>query len=135
MALQLSIPVRNAMLDAIQTIAGTSAKLMFYTGSPPANCATATSGAKIVEFDLASNWASAASGGSKTLTGLPFSVNAVAGGTLGYFRLFAADGVTCAMQGTITATGGGGDLTVDNTSVANGQNINVTGFTLNAPGA
>ena len=27
-----------------------------------------------------------------------------------------------------------GDLTVDNTSVVNGQSVNITGFTLNAPG-
>jgi hypothetical protein len=34
------------------------------------------------------------------------------------------------MQGTVTATGGGGDLTVDNVSFASGQAFTVTGFTL-----
>jgi hypothetical protein len=33
------------------------------------------------------------------------------------------------------ATGGGGDLTVDNTDLANGQNITITGFGIYAPGA
>ena len=135
MALQFSTGVRNGMLDSIETAAGTAAKLMFYTGSVPANCAAATTGTKIAEFDLASDWAAAASAGAKAFNNLPLSVAAVAAGTLGYFRLFASDGTTTHMQGTITATGGGGDLTVDNTNVANGQTINVTGFTINAPGA
>jgi hypothetical protein len=35
----------------------------------------------------------------------------------------------------VTATGGGGDLTLDNTSLATGQDVLITGFTLTAPGA
>jgi hypothetical protein len=34
------------------------------------------------------------------------------------------------MQGTVTATGGGGDMTVDNTSFAITQAFSVTSFTL-----
>lgn len=37
---------------------------------------------------------------------------------------------TNGMQGTVTLTAGGGDMTVDNTSFASGQVFNVTGFTL-----
>jgi hypothetical protein len=39
-------------------------------------------------------------------------------------------GTVCHMQGTVTATGGGGDMTIDNTSIASGQSVTVTGFTL-----
>jgi hypothetical protein len=39
------------------------------------------------------------------------------------------------MQGTVTATGGGGDMTLDNTSFAVGQQVNITSFTLTAGGA
>jgi hypothetical protein len=39
------------------------------------------------------------------------------------------------MQGTITATGGGGDMTLDNTSIASGQQVTITSFTLSAGGA
>jgi hypothetical protein len=38
------------------------------------------------------------------------------------------------MQGTISETGGGGDLTVDNVNVVNGQNVDITGFDIFAPG-
>lgn len=130
MAIQLSVPVRNGRLDSIETTIGVSAKLEIFTGAVPANCAAATTGTKLVEYDLVSDWMAAASGGSKALNGLPLTVTGVASGAAGYFRLFATDGTTCHMQGTCTLTGGGGDMTLDNTSINSGQNVNVTGFTL-----
>jgi len=36
------------------------------------------------------------------------------------------------MQGTVTATGGGGDLELDNTSIAATQKVTITTFTLTA---
>lgn len=128
MALQFATSTRNARLDAIETDTGTAAKLMIYTGSVPANCAAATTGTKLAEFDLASDWFAAATGGTKTLNDLPLSVAGAATGTAGYFRLFKTDGTTCIMQGTVTLTGGGGDMTIDNTSIASAQTVNVTGF-------
>lgn len=130
MTIQLAVSTRNARLDAIETDAGTAAKLMIYTGAVPANCAAATSGTKLAEFDLASDWAAAASSGSKSLNNIPLSTTGAAAGTAGYFRLFKSDGTTTIMQGTVTATGGGGDMTLDNTSIASGQTVNVTAFQL-----
>jgi hypothetical protein len=130
MAIQLATSTRNARLDAIETDTGTSAKLMIYTGSMPANCTAATTGTLLAQFDLASDWAAAASAGAKALSSLPLATTGAAAGTAGYFRLFKTDGTTCQMQGTITATGGGGDMTLDNTSIASGQAVNVTGFTI-----
>ena len=128
MAIGMATSTRNARLDAIETDAGTSAKLVIYTGAAPANCAAATTGTKLAEFDLASDWAAAASGGAKALNNVPLSTTGAAAGTAGYFRLFKSDGTTCVMQGTVTATGGGGDMTIDNTSIASGQTVNVTSF-------
>jgi hypothetical protein len=132
MGLQASTAVRNAMLDAIETAAGTSAKLEIFTGAAPASCSASEVGTKLVEFDLASTWAAAASGASKSFNNEPLSNAAVAGGTAGHFRLYASDGVTCHLQGTVTATGGGGDMTVDNTNIASAQVVNVTSFAINA---
>ena len=130
MAIQLSVAVRNARLDAIETTAGTAAVLRFYTGTPPANCATATSGTQLASYTLASDWAANAASGSKSFNNTPLSTTAGNTGTLGYYRLFDSTATTCHMQGTITATGGGGDLTVDNTSVTSGQTINVTSWSI-----
>ena len=135
MALQFSTSYRNALLDQLETTAGTSAKMMIYTGAVEANCAAAASGTLLAQYNLASDWAANAASGAKALSSLPLSVAASAAGTAAHFRLYASDGTTCHMQGTVTATGGGGDLTVDNTNIANGQQVQITGFTLTAPGA
>lgn len=135
MALQLSTSVRNAMLDAIETTVGTSAIIEIRTGSAPATCATADSGSVLVTYNLASDWAAAASSGSKALSSTPISGTAGATGTAGHFRLKDSGGTTCHAQGTITATGGGGDMTVDNTSITSGQAVNITSLSFAQSGA
>lgn len=123
------------MLDVIETTVGTSAVLKIKTGAPPATCATADSGTVLVSYSLASDWAAAASGGSKALNSTPISTTASGTGTAGHYRIYASDGTTCHEQGTITATGGGGDMTVDNTSINSGQTVNITAFTKTMGGA
>lgn len=130
MALQLSTGVRNARLDAIETTISTSAVLKIRTGSAPADCGTADSGTVLVTATLPSDWLAGASSGSKAKSGTWQDTSADATGTAAHFRIYASDGTTCHIQGTVTATGGGGDMTIDNTSIASGQNVTVTGFTL-----
>lgn len=132
MALQLSTAVRNAMLDAIETAIGVSAVLKIRTGAAPANVATADSGTVLATVNLPSDWMAAASGGSKALSGTWQDASADAAGTAAHFRIYASDGTTAHAQGTVTATGGGGDMTVDNVVFASAQNFTVTSFTLNA---
>jgi hypothetical protein len=135
MTVQWSGAVRNAVLDAWETAIGASAKLQIWTGAPPANCAAASTGTQLVEYALGADWAAAAGSGAKALSSLPLSVAALASGTAGYYRITDTAETTCHEQGTITATGGGGDMTIDNTSIAVGQTVQVTGFTKTAPGA
>ena len=135
MTVQNSTSVRNAMLDSIETTIGTSAKLQIWSGSAPANCAAASTGTKLIEIALASDWAAAASGGTKAFSGVPLSTTALAAGTCGYYRIVDSAGTTCHEQGTVTATGGGGDMTIDNATLTSGQSVQVTGFTKTAPGA
>lgn len=130
MAMQFSVSVRNARLDAIETAIGTSAVLKIRTGSAPADCATADSGTVLSTVNLPSDWLAAASSGSKALSGTWQDASADATGTAAHFRLYASDGTTCHVQGTVTATGGGGNMTVDNTSFASGQTFTVTSFTI-----
>lgn len=130
MAIQLSVGARNARLDAIETAIGASAKLQIYSGSMPASTAAAATGTKLAEFSLAADWAANAASGSKSFNNTPLTTTGLAGGTAGYFRIVDSAGTTCHLQGTVTASGGGGDMTIDNTSIANGQTVNVTSFTL-----
>lgn len=130
MAIQLSTTVRNARLDTIESTISTSAVLKIRTGSAPANCGTADSGTVLASCTLPSDWMAAASGGAKAKAGTWEDTSADNTGTAAHFRLYASDGTTCHMQGTVTATGGGGDMEVDNTSFSAGQAFTVTGFTL-----
>lgn len=135
MALKFSTTVRNAWLDNFESTIGASAKLKLFTGAPPANCAAANSGTELASMDLPSDWLAAASSGSKAKSGTWQEDAAIASGDAAHFRIYASDGTTCHMQGTVTATGDGGDMTLDNDTLTAGQEINITGFTLTAPGA
>lgn len=137
MAFQYSVPVRNATLDAVESTIGTSPRLYLYTGTVPATCATAASGTLLnaTTYSLPADWMEAASGGTKSIAGSPWSLAGSAAGTAGYFRILDSTGATVGIQGTVTVTGGGGDMTLDNVSVAVNQIINITAFTLTAGGA
>lgn len=133
MAFQFSTAARNAALDAIETTAGTTPTLTIRTGSVPANCAAARAGTVLATMVLPSDWLTAASNGSKALSGTWQDLTADATGTAAHFSI--DQGATCHIQGTVTATGGGGDMTIDNTSIAVNQQVTITAFTLTAGGA
>ena len=128
MALQLSTTVRNARLDAIETAIGASAVLKMRTGAAPANCGTADSGTVVSTINLPSDWLAAANSGSKAMSGSWADASADATGVMAHFRVYASDGTTCHMQGTVGTSGA--DMIVDNTSVNAGQSFTITGFTL-----
>lgn len=135
MTLQYSVAVRNARLDVVETTIGVSAILKIRSGAVPASCATADAGTVLATCNLPSDWMAAASSGSKAKTGTWEDTSADATGTAAHFRLYASDGTTCHAQGTVTATGGGGDMTVDNVSFAAAQAFTITGFTITAGNA
>jgi len=130
MTIQVSVGVRNARLDAIETTVGTSAVLKIRSGSVPATVATADAGTALATLTLPSDWMAAASAGAKAKSGTWEDTSADATGTAAHFRVYASDGTTAHIQGTVTITGGGGDMTVDSVSFTSGQAFTVTGFTL-----
>lgn len=128
MTVQLSIAARNARLDAIETAVGTSAILKIRTGAQPADCATADSGTVLATFSLPSDWAAAAASGSKAKSGTWQDTSADNTGTAAHFRLYASDGTTCHMQGSVGQ--GSGDLSLDNTAIVAGQTVTINTFTV-----
>lgn len=129
MALQYSVAVNNARLDAVESTAGATALLRIYTGSAPANCAAAATGTLLATITLPSDWMAAASSASKVKAGT-WSVAASAAGTAGYFRILDNAGTNTHVQGTCGTSGT--DMILDNTSIASGQTVTVNTFTLNA---
>jgi hypothetical protein len=121
--------VRNARLDAIETAIGTSAVLKIRTGAQPADCDAADSGTVLASITLPSDWSNAASGGSKTKAGTWQDASADNSGTAAHYRLYASDGTTCHEQGSVTVTGGGGDLTLDSVSITAGQVVTISTWT------
>lgn len=128
MAIQLSTTVRNARLDQLETTIGTSAIMRIRSGAAPANCGTADSGTVLATINLPSDWMAAASSGSKAMSGTWQDASADATGTAAHFRIYDSGGSTCHIQGTVGQ--GTGDLSLDNTSLVAGQQVNITGFTL-----
>lgn len=133
MAFQFSTGARNAAADAIETTIGTAPTLELRSGAAPVDCAAADSGTLLASMALPSDWMAAASGGAKTLLGTWQDASANAAGTAGHFRI--KQGATCHIQGSVTATGGGGDMTIDNPVLALAQQVTVTAFTWTAGGA
>jgi hypothetical protein len=130
MTIQFSAAVRNARLDAVESAIGTSAILEIRSGAPPANCAAADTGTLLASLPLPSNWMADAAAGAKGLLGTWQDSSADASGTAAHFRVKDSGGTNCGIQGTVTVTGGGGDLTLDSVSIAATQSITITSFTL-----
>ena len=128
MAVQLSVAVRNARLDAIETTIGATAVLKIRSGSVPADCATADAGAVLATLTLPADWMAAASAGSKAKSGTWQDTSADATGTAAHFRIYDSGGTVCGLQGTVGV--GSGDLQVDSTSFTSGQSFSITGFTI-----
>jgi hypothetical protein len=131
MSIQLSVAVRNAQADALESTVGTAPKLQIRTGAPPANCAAADSGTLLCEINLPSDWLNAASSGAKTLAGTWSGAGAVgagAGTDGGHFRIKDSSGTTTHMQGTFGETADSADMTADNKNIATGQTVNITSF-------
>jgi hypothetical protein len=128
LAIQLSPAVRNARLDAIETTISTAPTLEIRTGAAPADCAAADTGSVLATLTLPSDWMAAASGGSKAKAGT-WTGTASGTGTAGHFRI--KQSTTCHLQGSVGM--GSGDLSLDNTSIANGQAVTIATFALTDP--
>ena len=129
MAIKYDTTTRNNMLDALTTRVGTSGRLRIYNGTRPANVGTAiTSQTMLAELTCnATAFAAAASGGVLTANAIS-NGTAAATGTASWFRLFQSNGTTAIMDGDVSTAGA--DLNLNNTSIATGQTVSVSSFTV-----
>jgi hypothetical protein len=133
MALQYSVALRNAQLDAVETTIGTAPILTIRSGAAPADCATANSGTVLATLTLPSDWMSTASVGSKAKLGTWQDASADAAGTAAHFRIHDSTGTTCHAQGTVGTSAT--DMIVDSVAFSAGQSFTITAFTLSAGNA
>ena len=82
------------------------------------------------EITLPSDWMEAAGAtlpGKKGKSATAWEGVGAANGTAGHYEIIGTGGV-CDERGSITVTGGGGDMTVANTSIALNQPVTVTSY-------
>lgn len=127
MTVQMSTTLRDARLDQIEAIVGTAPIITIRTGAQPANCAAANSGTVLSTITLPSDWAAAASGGTKAKSGTWQDTSADNTGTAAHWRMYDSSATTCHLQGSVGQ--GSGDLSLDNTSIVAGQSITINTWT------
>lgn len=132
----LSDEATNAALDAVVDLLNTG-YVEFYTGSMPATPDTAVSTQTLLGTCTFGNpafgAASAGSGGSTaTANAITEDSSADASGTVAWARIYKSDASEIA-DVDVTATGGGGALTVASTTITAGQPIEITALTWTQP--
>lgn len=140
MSVNYSTAVRIAMLDSIEAAMGAGPKLKFYTGSKPALCSDAATGTVVAILVMTGDFMSDASAASNVVTkaknpASTWSSTALNRNTIDYYRIYNNADTVCHEQGTVTLTGSGGDIQLDNTTVATGQTITVTSKVITAGNA
>lgn len=136
MATRLATATRNAACDAVVDLldggpaAGT---IKIYTGTQPTTANDAVAGTLLATITLADPAFGAAATGAATLSGTPLSATGVAAGTAGWARLADSTGATV-MDGSVTATGGGGQIELATTTISVGVTVQITSGTVTMPG-
>jgi hypothetical protein len=131
MTLTIADAVRTARNDVLvdSLDAGSGAgTIKIYSGSRPATPDDAITGTLLATVTCADPAFGASSTGAATISD-PASVTAVATATATHFRAADSDG-TAKFDGDVTATGGGGDLTLATTSITSGLSVDITGGTI-----
>lgn len=135
MALKFSVALRNSRADDIATAVGNAGVLRVYDGTRPATVATAvTTQVLLAELTCGSPFAPAATGGVLTANSITQDASANNSGTATWFRLFTSGG-TAVVDGDVTATGGGGDMTLNTVSIVSGGPVSVTSAVFTEGGA
>lgn len=137
MAIALSPTMKRVILDGCfnggSGINFDSGVLEIRTGAAPGPEA-AEGGTLLASIPIPADGFAAASGSSIAKAGTWEDTSANAAGTAAHFRFRrsgdagGASTTTSRIEGTVTATGGGGDLTLDNAVLAVGQLVTITSF-------
>lgn len=124
MAFQYGTTLRNNQVSQIQTTIGATGNLKIFSGAEPANCAAADPTGLLATIVLPATFLTS-SGGITTIAGT-WSVAATGTGTAQCFRMYDGSSV-CHVQGNTTT-----DLVLNNQSIASGQTVQVTSFSVTA---
>jgi len=130
----VAIAMLDALVDAVDS--GGAGSIEIREGTAPTACEDGDTGTLLATLAFgATAFGGAADGTDKaTVTANTISdeTNAAAG-TAGYFRVKNGGG-TVVLQGTVTATAGGGDMELSNTTIAAADTVTIgTSYTIDLP--
>jgi hypothetical protein len=133
MVLELPTASRNAACDAVvdRCEGGTPPALIrVYTGTKP-GANNAATGTLLAQFTCSNPAFTAAVTGTATLDITPaLTATGLANGTAGWFRIVTGATIATVIDGTVTVTGGGGDLELNTLSVTTSIPVEITGGTV-----
>lgn len=135
MPVRLATATVNAKADAaVDRLDGGPAAgtIKIYTGSQPASANDPVTGTLLATFTLADPAFGSAAAGVATLAGTPLTTSAVAAGTAGWFRAADSTGASV-FDGSVTATGGGGQIQLNTTTLSVGVDVELTSGTYTQP--
>lgn len=135
MATRLSTASRNAASDAVvdRLDAGSGAATVeIRSGTQPASANDVASGTLLCTVTLSDPAFGSSSSGTASLAGVPLSGTGVANGTAGWARFKDSDG-NVVLDGSVTATGGGGQIELATTTISTGLTVQVTSLTVTTP--
>jgi hypothetical protein len=121
MAFQFGSTLRNNRVGQLQSTVGGSGVFKIFSGAEPANCAAADPAGVLVTITLPATFLTS-SAGATTIAG-SWSATASGTGTAASWRIYDGS-ANCHLQGNVT------DLTLSNNSIASGQTVSVTTFTV-----
>jgi hypothetical protein len=120
--------IRNERLNVVASALGPAAVMKIFSGECPSSCDAANPSGEIAEIELPRR-PFLAPQGAKLMISEPWTGFAHADGTAKSFRVFDYLG-ECHIQGTITKSGGLGDLQLDTDEIHNGQKVAIGAMTL-----
>lgn len=136
MATRLPTAARNAATNSVTALADAdvgAGSIQIRTGAQPANANDAASGTLLATVTLADPAFGASVVGVATLDTTPvLTTTGVAAGTAGWFRMLDNSGDTV-LDGSVTVTGGGGELELNTTTISIGLTVEITAGTLTTP--
>jgi len=127
MTMKVSVTARNALLQGVKdSLASRVLRILDTAQTDP----DSQVGTVLAEITLPASPFGSPSAGSMAMSGTWQDLSINATGTAAGFRLVGATSPFYNVCGSVTVTGGGGDMTVDTTSFVAGQSFAVTSCTL-----
>jgi hypothetical protein len=129
MPISNSTAFRNTLAQAFETAVGAGGRITYYSGTVPTNADAALSGNTVIAqaFVPSADFMGNPVGGVAALSATLTDLAADNSGTMTFFRWETSAGAAV-QQGTVTVTGGGGDITFASVAITAGQTINLTSF-------